>query len=229
MSAEIAAPIQALPVEPGQVIRRGATIALLDCRDHELAARQAEARLLASEARVRLAAVQLERAQRLVGENFLSRDQIDARQAEYDAAHAAVAVERAALETARRQVGKCVVRVPFPSIVGERLGQVGEMAAPGTPLVSLIDTSRIEVRAEVQVADAAALSAAREPRFSLDGATYPLRLIRLSPAIDAATRLKQARLRFTGGRHRWAPAAASSSATLRRICRPSCWTGAMGA
>lgn len=212
MTAEIAAPIQALPVEPGQVIRHGAVVARLDCRDHELAARQAEARLQASEARVRLAAVQLERAQHLVGQNFISRDQLDARQAEHDAARAAVAVDRAALETARRQVDKCVVRAPFPAIVGERLGQVGEMAAPGTPLVSLIDTSRIEVRAEVQVADTASLSAARELRFSLDGAAHPLRLIRLSPAIDPATRLQQARLRFTA---RPAPVGASGRLVWR--------------
>lgn len=62
MTAEIAGPIQALPVEPGQVVRRGEVLARLDCRNHEIAA------------------------------------------------HAAVAVDRAALETARCQVEKCVGR-----------------------------------------------------------------------------------------------------------------------
>lgn len=197
MSAEIAARIQALLVEPGQVVKRGEVLARLDCRDYELAARRAASQLEASLARARLAALQLERAQRLLGENFISRDLRDARQAEYDVARAAVAVDRTALETARRQVEKCVVRAPFPAIVSERLGQVGEMAAPGSPLVVLIDTSRIEVRAEVQAADADSLMAARDLRFQFDGNTYPLRLVRLSPAIDPATRLRQARLRFT--------------------------------
>ncbi len=206
MTAEIAAPILALPVEPGQVVRRGEVLARLDCRDHELAARQAEARLAAAEARSRLAALQHERAQRLVSENFISRDLLDTRQAEYDAARAALAVERAALETARRQVEKCVVRAPFPAIVSERLGQVGEMTAAGSPLVALIDTSRIEVRAEVQASDAGSLVTARDARFTLDGDTYSLRLLRLSPAIDPVSRLRQARLRFSG---RAAPVGAS--------------------
>lgn len=197
MTAEIAAPIQALLVEPGQVVRRGEVLARLDCRDYEIAARRAESQLKASLARARLAALQLERAQRLLSENFISRDLLDTRQAEYDVARAAVAVDRAALETAQRQVEKCVVRAPFPAIVSERLGQVGEMAAPGSPLVVLIDTSRIEVRAEVQAADAGSLVAARDLRFQLDGDTYPLRLARLSPAIDPASRLRQTRLRFT--------------------------------
>lgn len=206
MSAEIAAPILALPVEPGQVIRRGEVLARLDCRDHEIAARRAESQLEASTARARLAALQLERAQRLLAENFISRDLIDARQAEHDAARAAVAVDRSALEAARRQVEKCVVRAPFRAIVAERLGQVGEMTAPGSPLLALIDTSRIEVRAEVQAADAGSLTTARELRFRLDGEAYPVRLARLSPAIDPASRLREARLRFTG---RSAPVGAS--------------------
>jgi RND family efflux transporter MFP subunit len=196
LAAEIAAPVQALPVEPGQTIRRGEVVARLDCRDYELAARRAAAQLEANAARERLAALQLERAQRLVAENFISRDLLDTRQAEHDAARAAVAVERAALETARRQVEKCVLRAPFPAIVAERLAQVGEMAAPGSPLVALIDTSRIEVRAEVQAADAGSLMRARQLRLRLDGEDYPLRLARLSPAIEPASRLRQARLRF---------------------------------
>jgi RND family efflux transporter MFP subunit len=206
MSAEIAAPILALAVEPGQVVRRGEVLARLDCRDHEIALRRAQSQLDASSARARLAALQLERARRLLSENFVSRDLLDTRQAEDEAARAAVAVDRAALEGARRQVDKCVVHAPFPAIVTERLGQVGEMAAPGSPLVALIDTSRIEVRAEVQAADAASLATARDIRFSLDGEVYPLRLTRLSPAIDPASRLRQARLRFSG---RVAPVGAS--------------------
>lgn len=206
MTAEIAAPIQTLPVEPGQVVRRGEVLARLDCRDHEITARRAESQLEASVARARLATLQLERAQHLLKENFISRDLLDTRQAEHDAARAAVAVDRAALEAARRQVEKCVVRAPFPAIVTERLGQVGEMTSPGSPLVALIDTSRIEVRAEVQATDAGSLMTARDVGFSFDGDAYPVRLTRLSPAIDPASRLRQARLRFSG---RAAPVGAS--------------------
>lgn len=212
MSAEIAAPIQALPVEPGQVIRRGEVLARLDCRDHEIAARRAESQLEAGLARARLASLQLERAQHLLKENFISRDLLDSRQAEHDAARAAVAVERSALEAARRQVEKCVVRAPFPAIVTERLAQVGEMASPGSPLVALIDTSRIEVRAEVQAADTSSLMTARDIRFSLDGENYPVRLTRLSPAIEPTTRLRQARLRFSA---RSAPVGASGRLVWR--------------
>lgn len=198
LSAEIAARIEALPVGPGQVIRRGAVVARLDCRDHEIAADQAQAQLDAAKARARLATQHLDRARHLVGEGFISRELLDGRQAEHEAATAAVAVAHSAVQAARRRVEKCVVRAPFPAIVAERLGQVGEMTSPGSPLVSLIDTSRIEVRAEIQTTDAASLAGAAEIRFGLDGEDYPLRLIRLSPAIDPASRLRQARLRFSG-------------------------------
>lgn len=214
IAAEISGRVLALPVEPGQRIARGAMVARLDCTDHELAAASARAALQAGEARAQLARLQHERARKLAGEGFISTDALDARAAELDAARAEVAVRRAALDSAHAATAKCVVRAPFPAIVVERLAQQGELAAPGTPLARLLDTSRIEVRAEVQTADAADLRAVREVHLDTPDGSHALRLIRLSPAVTPASRLQQARLRFTGdaalpgssGRVRWTSA-----------------------
>lgn len=214
IAAEISGRVVALPVEPGQRIARGALVARLDCTDHELAADSARAALDASEARAHLTRLQHARARKLADEGFISADALDARAAELDAARAEVAVRRAALETARAATAKCVVRAPFPAIVVERLAQQGELAVPGTPLARLLDTSRIEVRAEVQTADADDLRGARDARLETPDGGYPLRLVRLSPAVTQASRLQQARLRFSGqaalpgssGRVRWTSA-----------------------
>lgn len=197
LAAELSARVVSLPVEPGQSIARGAVVARLDCRDYELAVQGARAAMQAAEARARLMALQHARAVKLAGEGFLSAEALDSRQAELDALRAEVAVHGASLESARAATGKCVIRAPFPAIVVERLAQEGELATPGAPLVRLFDTSRIEVRAEVQVADAADLAAARDLRLVTPEASYELRLIRLSPAVTQSTRLIQARLRFS--------------------------------
>ena len=198
VAAELSARIVALAVEPGQRIARGALVARLDCRDYDLASERAEAAKAASAARARLAGLQHERSIKLAGEGFVSKDALDSRAAELDAARADVAVNAAALNSARAQQGKCVVRAPFPAIVLERLAQEGEMAMPGTALVSLLDTSRIEVRAEVQEADAASLTSARDIAFVSGEGRFPLRLARLSPALTKTSRLAEARLRFSG-------------------------------
>jgi hypothetical protein len=84
-----------------------------------------------------------------------------------------------------------------------------KLRLPGAPLVSLLDSSRIEVRAEVQEADVASLRTARQIAWSPAKARYPLRLLRLSPARLKASRLAEARLRFTA-----AAAAPGSSARV---------------
>lgn len=199
LAAEIAARVVELPLEPGQRVARGALLARLDCADYDLAAERAQAALRASEAKARLAALQYERAHKLAAENFLSRDALDVHAAEHEASRAEVAVNAASLKTAQANRGKCRIVAPFPGIAVDRLAQVGEMAAPGTPLMSLLDTSRIEVRAEVQQADAAGLRAVGKAEFDGLSGRWPLRLKRLSPAVGKTSRLIEARLRFSGG------------------------------
>lgn len=206
IAAELAARIVHLAVEPGEKLAKGALVARLDCTDYQLAAERARAAFQASQARVRLAGLQHERTLKLAGDHFVSRDALDARAAESEVARAEAAVNAAAVKTAEAQTGKCEVRAPFSAIVVERLAQEGEIAAPGTPLASLLDASRIEVKAEVQEADAAGLKQLGRGELAAAGQRWPLRLKRLSPALNKSTRLLEARLSFTG-----APAAAGVS------------------
>ena len=116
---------------------------------------------------------------------------------------------RTQLDSAERAVGKCTVRSPFPAIVRERLGQVGELAAPGSPLVALSDTGRIVVSAQVQLKDAESLRKAGDVRFAGDGGARALALLRISPAIAPQARSVEARLLFKGE-----PAAAGASGSV---------------
>ncbi|HKI64265.1 MAG TPA: efflux RND transporter periplasmic adaptor subunit [Burkholderiales bacterium] len=196
IAAEIAARIVQIPVEVGQTVARGAVVARLDCRDQELARERAKAALAAARSRLALSAQQLARARELVARGFISKDALDARNSEVEVLRADAAQSRVQLATAERAVGKCTLRAPFAAIVRQRLGQVGELAAPGTPLVALADAGRIEVAAQLQPRDAASLRAAREIRFLGDGGARPLKLLRVSPAIDPQARTVEARLAF---------------------------------
>jgi RND family efflux transporter MFP subunit len=198
VATELTARVVKLAVEPGQRITRGGLIAQLDCRDYELASERAAAALSAAEARARLAELQLGRTQKLAAEGFVSQGALDAHAAERDSARAEVGVNAAALKTTRATQAKCTVRAPFPAIVLERLAQEGEMATAGAPLASLLDTSHIEVRAEIQEADIATLPRARNLALVTAAGRYPLKLTRVSPALGKTSRLAEARLRFSG-------------------------------
>jgi multidrug efflux pump subunit AcrA (membrane-fusion protein) len=62
ISAEIAGRIEAVPVEVGQRLEKGAVIARIECRDHELARDLARAARAAMRSRLELAEQQLGRA-----------------------------------------------------------------------------------------------------------------------------------------------------------------------
>ncbi|MBI1285707.1 MAG: efflux RND transporter periplasmic adaptor subunit [Thiobacillus sp.] len=195
LSAEIAARITSIPVEPGQRIVKGAVVAQLDCADTRIAAQRAQATLDSSLARLKLAQQKLQRSSDLAAKNFISSDALDARKTEVEVVAAEVKLDTAARAAAQRDVGKCTIRSPFPAIVEARLAQVGELASSGTPIVQLWDTSRMQLSAQIQPDDADSLKQARS-LFVSQGDEYAVSLLRVSPAVNPATRTREARFSF---------------------------------
>lgn len=195
LSAELAARIDSIPVEPGQRIAKGAIVARLDCADTRIAAQRAQAALESSQARLHLAQQQFQRNKELAAKNFISPAALDARKTDVDVAAAEVKLNTATRAATRRDVGKCTLRSPYPAIVEARLAQVGELASPGTPIVQLWDTSRVQLSAQVQQADAEWLQQA-QPVFLSQRREYPVKLLRISPAVNLAARTREARFQF---------------------------------
>ena len=211
LSAQISARIDSILVEPGQRIAKGAVIARLDCRDYRIAAERAQAALESAQARHKLAQMQLQRSTELAAQNFISGDALDAKKTEVDVIAAEVKLNLAQRATARRDVEKCTLRSPFPAIVDARLAQVGELASPGTPLVQLWDSSKLQLSVQVPQALASSLAAAKAPVFVSQRREYPVKLLRISPALNPASRMREARFDLGGS----APPAPGSHGMLR--------------
>lgn len=202
LSAELAARIDSIPVEPGQRITKGAVIARLECADTQIAAQRAQAALESALARLKLEQQQLQRSSELAAKNFISSAALDAKKTDVAVVAAEVKLNAAARAAAKRDVGKCIVRSPYPAIVEARLAQVGELASPGTPIVQLWDTSRMQLSVQVQATDAEWLPKA-QPVFISQGKSFAVNLLRVSPAVNLAARTREAR--FTFGKSAPAP------------------------
>lgn len=96
-----------------------------------------------------------------------------------------------------------------------RLAQVSELASPGTPIVQLWDTSRLQLSVQVQTNDASLLAQAR-PEFVSQGREYAVKLLRVSPAVNPASRNREARFSFPQA----APAPGSNGVLRWRDPRP---------
>ena len=197
LSAELSARIVRIPVEPGQRIARGAVVAELDCGDTRIAAQRAQAALDSAQARRRLAQQQLQRSTELAAKNFISSDALDTKKTEVDVLAADVRLAAAVLAAAQRDVGKCTLTSPYPAIVEARLAQVGEWASPGSPIVQLWDTSRLQLAVQLQTEDVESMTQA-QPVFVSQGREVAVKLLRVSPALNPASRTREARFAFPG-------------------------------
>lgn len=196
ISARIEARIESIPVQVGQTVREGRTLVTLDCSDHELVRQRAEAELQSAEARLQRARQQLSRSESLARDTLLSKDLLEQRQTESEAAAADRRRARVALEQARLAVTRCRIESPFDGAVTERLASRGELARPGTPLLEVVDLKSIEVSAQVFPAERGRLENSPRLSFRFLDRDYPLRILRASPVIDTVSRTLEVRLAF---------------------------------
>lgn len=216
ISAEVAATILALPADVGQTVGKGAVVARLDPRDAELALERAEAALAQAVARHAQAQAQFERARALREKNFYSAEALTLRETELAATAADRRAATAQRDTARRTLDKHVLRAPFDAVVRARGGQVGELAAPGTILLTLVSTGEVELAAQLQPGDAESVAVAPEPTFEHAGRRHALKLLRVSPTLNRESRSVEARFAFVAA----PPAAGAEGRLLWREPRP---------
>lgn len=200
VGAEITATIDELAVQVGDKVRKGDLLVRLDCTDYRIRKRQADAALAGSKAQLRLAEYRLQRARALAKSSNVSEELLVQREVELTALKAEIRARDAALDAASEDVARCELRAPFDGVVVQRMGQTGELAAPGKGLVELQDVDSIEVSAQVPGAQATHLASSPDIQFQDDGARYPLRLRAVIAVRDPRARTQEVRLQFTGAR-----------------------------
>lgn len=153
LSARLSGRIVEIPVEEGDTVAASRPLVTMD--DAELQAELAKAKASASLARVELEHAQRveARVRRLSKSNSVSKDDLD--DARYSAEAAAKRLRIAEAEVARVQtlVHEMRVFAPFDAIVTEKLAEVGQLAAPGDPLLVIEDHSRLKFRTRVKEQD----------------------------------------------------------------------------
>jgi RND family efflux transporter MFP subunit len=199
LSAESAGTLQRWTADVGAKVQRGQVLAQIDPRDAELGVQRAQSALDASQARLDLAQAQLKRSEELVSQGFYSQEALLQRQTELNLMRSELQNQRAQLATAQRQLSKTTLRAPFAGTVQERLAQTGEAVAPGAVLYVLIETGPTEVQAQIDPSDARSLQQATRIWLQTSQGDEPLRLLRLSTAINANARTQTARLAFASG------------------------------
>jgi RND family efflux transporter MFP subunit len=200
LTARILAPIREVRATPGDRVRAGQLLIVLDGRDLE--ARTRSARALAVSADRSLAAAKAERQAaeaslalarathaRIAGlhaKRSATAQELDAatgalQAAEARAAAAAASAEaaasgvesaRAASDAAGTTESFALISAPFDGVVTEKMAEPGNTAAPGTPLMRLEDTREFRLEVRVDESRVAQVLPGAPVQVSLDGGAY---------------------------------------------------------
>lgn len=196
ITSQVTGLIESITIDVGDDVEQGQLLVKLDQADTRLAVAQAEAALAALDARLLDARQRLRRAEDLLERSFVSEDELDVLRTEVSVIEANRAQQLVAIRDARLALARTEVRAPFDAAVVERQGQVGNLATPGTPLLTLVQTADREVDAELDPRHAGQLESAADLRFVSDGKEWPLEIARLSSVIEIDTRKIRGRFRF---------------------------------
>ena len=150
--------VAAVLVQPGQWVRAGQTLAVIDRAVQARQAQQLSAQVQVARADAALAQNEFERSQALVGRGFVSKADLDRKRAARDAANARVQVAVASLAESRARIGRLDVRSPSAGLVLERSVEPGQVVSPGSgALFRVAQGGEMELRAQLSEADLTSL------------------------------------------------------------------------
>jgi len=192
--ARISSVIDAIKVRVGDSVKAGQTLALLDCRQNRLYAKQQQALLEQLTYKWRSAEREYQRRQTLMTRQSVSQAELDRTLSDYKQQHASLAAQQALVEQAQLQVEFCTIQAPFTGVVSERVASEGEPVTPGQPVIALVETHTLEIRATVPVAESADFAAAATWAFVTPQQRHALKLRAMLPVVAQQSRSREARL-----------------------------------
>ncbi|MFO1028416.1 MAG: efflux RND transporter periplasmic adaptor subunit [Acetobacteraceae bacterium] len=163
IKAQVNGNLIALPAPEGSTVRAGDVLAEIDPRPYQAALDQALAQRDEDAALLHSAQLDLKRFQDLAKSQFAPVQQVDNQQATVNKLLAAIALDNAVVETARINLGYCVIKAPFDGQVGFYQVTVGNLVqvANATAILTLTQTSPISVVFTLPEAALSKVTAAR--------------------------------------------------------------------
>lgn len=140
--------IQRVAFTEGAVVHAGDVLFVIDQRPYQAEVSRAEALLEQATSRKQLADTELERAQRLVSTQAISREELDARTSGRAEGDAAIRAAQAALEVAKLNLEWTTVRAPITGRVGRAQiteGNLVQTGAAPTVLTTIVSVDPIYV------------------------------------------------------------------------------------
>lgn len=210
--------VREMKVNAGDRVSAGQLIAVLDARDLEAGVQQANAGVIeaqsaipeadngiaAAKANLELSQVTYKRMKDLYDQRSISNQEFDEMtsrlklaQANYDTAlarrqqlDAKIKQAESVRNSAEITRGWAEIRAPFTGVVTEKRASAGDMAAPGTPLLTIEQAGAYQLEVPVEEVRLGVIRAGQAVSVKLDAfdQAIPAKVSEIMPAIDPASR-----------------------------------------
>jgi RND family efflux transporter MFP subunit len=184
-------------VEPGQWVRQGQILAIVDRSVQVQQQASSAAQIQVAQADARLAQANLDRALKLVERGFISKADIDRLTATRDAAQARVRVASAQYGELGARIRRLNIVAPSAGLVLERKVEPGQIVSSGSGvLFRLAQGGEMELLAQLGETDLANISVGVSAEVTPAGSarSFTGQVWQISPVIDPQTRQGKARI-----------------------------------
>jgi RND family efflux transporter MFP subunit len=182
VSAKVSGRVKTLVSRIGRTVKAGETLAELDAA--EIAARVEQAR-----AGLENAERELDRYRTLLEQKAVTRS-------EFDAVQARQRIAKAALAEAQSMQDYTTITAPFDGVIARQLADIGDLAAPGRPLLELESVGGLRFESDIPEALDDRIRLGENLSVQIDGVAAPLKatVAEIAPAANPLSRTLRVKL-----------------------------------
>lgn len=189
--------VVSVPVEEGQWVRAGQTLAVIDRSVQNRQLESAAAQIEVAQADANLAQAELDRALQLVDRGFISKADVDRKTATRDSAVARVRVARASYNELQARNARLNIVAPAAGLLLTRNAEPGQVVSGGSGVLFMIARGgEMELMAEVGEEELGRLSTGVSAQVVPVGTdtAFTGQVWQIAPTIDAQNRQGMARI-----------------------------------
>jgi RND family efflux transporter MFP subunit len=178
-------------VREGDHVNEGQVLARFETTELQAKMNERQSALEAARADARWTARDRADKETLAARNIVSQSAADQSRATAENRASMVSVAEAQLEVARKNLADAEVKAPFDGVVGERIANQGESLPIDGRILALLDTSHVEIAAQMPAADVIRMKVGQAANVTLEGfgdRVFDGRITRISPTTQAGSR-----------------------------------------
>ncbi|MEM6188163.1 efflux RND transporter periplasmic adaptor subunit [Shewanella scandinavica] len=191
---ELAGKLNELQTDSGIKVKQGQILAILDTRLLEAERQEIQASLAQTQADVDLATSTLKRNQELKKSGYVSEQLLDENRSQLNSLAAAKNRLLASQHANQLKLDKSILVAPFDGTISQRLHNLGEVVAAGSPIFTLVGNINPEAYIGVPVALAEQFHAGLQVQVSVQDQTFTAEIAGISAEVNPISRTLQLRI-----------------------------------